>query len=60
MKLAASNAIAALVTDEDIANGIIIPSAFNKSVVNDIAAAVARAAVESGVARIELPEKYKK
>jgi malate dehydrogenase (oxaloacetate-decarboxylating) len=52
MKLAASNAIANLVTDEDIANGIIIPSAFNKSVVNDIAKAVADAAVKSGVARI--------
>jgi malate dehydrogenase (oxaloacetate-decarboxylating) len=52
MKLAASNAIAKLVTDEDIANGIIIPSAFNKSVVKDIAKAVSDAARESGVARI--------
>jgi malate dehydrogenase (oxaloacetate-decarboxylating) len=52
MKLAASNAIAKLVTDEDIANGIIIPSAFNKDVVKDIAKAVSDAARESGVARI--------
>lgn len=52
MKLAASDAISKLVTDEDIANGIIIPSAFNKAVVKDIAKAVADAAVKSGVARI--------
>ena len=37
---------------EDLANGIIIPSAFNKGVVESIAKAVADAAVKSGVARI--------
>jgi malate dehydrogenase (oxaloacetate-decarboxylating) len=52
MKLAASEAISKLVTDEDIANGIIIPSAFNKGVVEQIAKAVADAAVKTGVARI--------
>lgn len=53
MMLAASDAIAKLVTDEDIEKGIIIPSALNKHVSKDIAAAVSRAAVESGVARLK-------
>ena len=44
--------ISKLVTEEDLANGIIIPSAFNKGVVESIAKAVADAAVKSGVARI--------
>ena len=48
MMLAASDAISKLVTEEDLANGIIIPSAFNKGVVESIAKAV----VKSGVARI--------
>ena len=52
MMLAASDAISKLVTEEDLANGIIIPSAFNKGVVESIAKAVADAAVKSGVARI--------
>ena len=52
MMLAASDAISKLVTEEDLANGIIIPSAFNKGVVESIARAVADAAVKSGVARI--------
>ncbi len=53
MKLAASDAIASLVTDEDLEKGIIIPSAFNPGVVERISAAVAKAARESGVARIK-------
>ncbi len=52
MMLAASDAISKLVTEEDLANGIIIPSALNKNVSKDIAKAVAEAAVKSGVARI--------
>ena len=52
MMLAASDAISKLVTEEDLAKGIIIPSAFNKGVVESIAKAVADAAVKSGVARI--------
>lgn len=52
MKLAAADAISALVTEEDLKNGIIIPSALNKNVVKDISAAVAKAARESGVARL--------
>ena len=52
MMLAASDAISKLVTEEDLENGIIIQSAFNKGVVESIAKAVADAAVKSGVARI--------
>lgn len=52
MMLAASDAISKLVTEEDLANGIIIPSALNKSVSKDIAAAVAEAARKTGVARL--------
>ncbi|MBO5561600.1 MAG: NADP-dependent malic enzyme [Firmicutes bacterium] len=52
MKLAAADAISGLVTEEDLANGIIIPSAFNKGVVERIAKAVADAAVRTGVARV--------
>ena len=52
MKIAASEAISNLVTDEDIKNGIIIPSALNKDVASKIAEAVAKAAIKSGVASI--------
>lgn len=52
MMLAASDAISKLVTGEDLKNGIIIPSALNKSVSKDIAAAVSEAAKKTGVARI--------
>ncbi len=52
MKLAAAKAISALVSEEDLAKGIIIPSPFNKNVAKHIARAVAEAAVKSGVARI--------
>ncbi len=52
MMLAASDAISKLVTEEDLKNGIIIPSALNKNVSKDIAAVVAQAARKSGVARL--------
>lgn len=51
MKLAAADAIAALVTEEDLKNGIIIPSPFNKEISKNIAKAVADAAIKSGVAQ---------
>ena len=51
MKLAAADAIASLVTEDDLKNGIIIPSPFNKSIAKDIAKAVADAAIKSGVAQ---------
>ena len=52
MKIAAANAIASLVTDEDLKNGIIIPNPFNREVPKKIAEAVAQAARDTGVARI--------
>ena len=51
MKVAAAEAIASLVTDEEIAAGTIIPSPFNRAVAPAVAAAVAAAARASGVAR---------
>lgn len=49
MKIAASKAIASLV--EDVSEECIIPSPLDRRVVPAVAAAVARAAVETGVAR---------
>lgn len=51
MKLAAADAISGLVTEEDLKNGIIIPSPFNKNISADVAKAVANAAVKSGMAK---------
>lgn len=52
MKLAAAYAIAGLVADSELAADYIIPSPFDQRVGPAVAAAVARAARESGVARI--------
>ena len=52
MKLAAAIAIAGVVTAEDIANGVIIPPVFDYSVPPLVAKAVAKSAIETGVARI--------
>lgn len=52
MKVAASLAIASLVSDEELTADYIIPKAFDKRVGKTVAAAVAKAARESGVARI--------
>ena len=51
MKLAAAKAIAAVVPDDELHAEYIIPSVFNREVVKAVAAAVARAAEASGVAR---------
>ena len=51
MKVAAAEAIASLVTDDEIAAGTIIPSPFNRAVAPAVAAAVAAAARATGVAR---------
>lgn len=50
MKLAAANAIASLITEEELNEDYVIPSAFDTRVVSAIAKAVAEAAKESGVA----------
>ena len=52
MKMAASYAIAGLVSDEELSPEYIIPKAFDPRVGKAVAAAVAQAARESGVARI--------
>ena len=52
MKLAAAQALAELVSAEDLANGRIIPDPLDPRVAPAVAAAVAKAARDSGVARI--------
>jgi malate dehydrogenase (oxaloacetate-decarboxylating) len=51
MKLAAAHAIAAVVGEDELSPDYIVPSCFNRKVVEGVASAVARAARESGVAR---------
>jgi malate dehydrogenase (oxaloacetate-decarboxylating) len=51
MKLAAADAIAAAVPEDELSAGYIVPSVFNKRVVELVAAAVADAAVDEGVVR---------
>ena len=52
MKLAAAYAIASLVSDDELCAEYIIPKAFDERVGKAVAAAVAQAARDSGVARI--------
>jgi malate dehydrogenase (oxaloacetate-decarboxylating) len=51
MKIAAAHAIAGLVDEEALAQGTIIPAAMDLRVPPQVAAAVARAAMASGLAR---------
>ncbi|KZO00655.1 NAD(P)-dependent malic enzyme [Pseudobacillus badius] len=50
MKVAAAYAIASLISDHELSADYIIPSAFDARVAPEVAAAVARAAIHSGVA----------
>lgn len=52
MKIAAANALAGLISDEELSEDYIIPKAFDPRVGKTVAAAVAEAARKSGVARI--------
>ena len=52
MKLAAAEAIASLVSDEELSADYILPKAFDPRVGKTVAEAVAKAARDSGVARI--------
>lgn len=52
MKVAASNAIASLVGDDELNPDYILPQAFDKRIGNAVAKAVKEAAVKTGVARI--------
>ena len=54
MKLAASRAIASLVTEAELTPRYILPQAFDRRVGPAVARAVAEAAVQSGVARLPL------
>ncbi|MCW2977337.1 MAG: hypothetical protein JWM06_2618 [Actinomycetia bacterium] len=51
MEVAAGHAIAAAISDEELAADYIVPSVFNRDVVPSVAAAVAEAAEADGVAR---------
>lgn len=52
MLTAASVAIASLVSDDELSNEYILPKAFDKRIAPAVAKAVAKAAVDSGVARM--------
>ena len=52
MKLAAAEALAGLISDEELNENYIIPKAFDPRVGETVAKAVAEAAVRTGVARI--------
>lgn len=54
MKRAAAEAIAGLVTEAELTAGIVIPHSFDPRVAPSVAAAVARAAMETGVARLQI------
>lgn len=61
MKIAAAYAIASLVSDEERNENYVIPLAFDPRVAPAVAAAVAQAAMDSGVARITVdPEEISK
>ena len=51
MEVAAGHAIAAAISEEELSADYIIPSVFNRDIVPAVAAAVARAAEQDGVAR---------
>lgn len=57
MKLVAAHAIAGIITDEELSADYIIPGVFDPRVAPKVAAAVAQAAISSGVARINLDPK---
>lgn len=52
MKMAASRAIASIISDDELSEDYIIPSAFDKRVAARVAEEVAKVARETGVARI--------
>jgi malate dehydrogenase (oxaloacetate-decarboxylating) len=65
MKMAAVEAIASLITEEELRPDYVIPAPFDPRVAPAVAASVARAAMETGVARIkadpeEIAEKTRK
>lgn len=60
MKVAAVNAIASLIHESELSSDYVIPGPFDPRVAPEVAAAVANAAMETGVARIKVdPEEVK-
>ncbi|PKM79765.1 MAG: NAD-dependent malic enzyme [Firmicutes bacterium HGW-Firmicutes-14] len=59
MKMAAAEAIAGLVPDDEIDTEYIIPKPFDRRVVRAVAKGVAKAAIKEGVARINTVPEYK-
>jgi malate dehydrogenase (oxaloacetate-decarboxylating) len=60
MKVAAVEAIASLINENELSEDYVIPAPFDPRVAPEVAAAVAKAAMETGVARIKLdPEDVK-
>jgi malate dehydrogenase (oxaloacetate-decarboxylating) len=60
MKVAAVEAIASLITENELNADYVIPGPFDPRVAPEVAAAVARAAMDTGVARIKVdPEEIK-
>lgn len=60
MKVAAVNAIAGLIKESELSSDYVIPGPFDPRVAPEVAAAVAKAAMETGVARIKVdPEEIK-
>ena len=60
MKLAAAHALADLVSDEELKPEYVVVDVFDPRVPHAVAKASAKAAIESGVARVtKLPEQYK-
>jgi len=53
MNLAAARAVAGVISEDELHEDYVIPSVFNKAVVEHVAAAVADAAARTGVARRE-------
>ncbi len=51
MKIAAAYAIASMIKDEDLNEDNVIPNALDKTVASNVAEAIKKAAIESGVAR---------
>jgi len=56
MKLAAAQAIASIVTEEELNEHYIIPSIFNEKVVQQVRTAVIEAAIQTGIAKRIPPE----
>ena len=54
MKVAAAYAIANVVSDEELSSEYVLPDAFNKNVVENVAKAVRESAIKTGVARINM------